>query len=120
MTYKSTTAHNCASILIYGLLAIAPASLVAATPPVIDKATFNFTSGNPNPVSLDIYGSNFGALTPTVTIAGVGQVVAAGHSATFIRINNPNLSLPLAGIYRGTIVNNSAGGPVDGRTGEFY
>jgi hypothetical protein len=117
MTFKPLAAQACAAICFCALSAL-PAA--AATAPVIDRASFTFQSGNPNPVTLDISGSNFGTLPPSVTIAGVSQVVAAGNTASFIRINNPNITTPLNGAYHVVVVNNSANGPIDGRTGDFY
>jgi hypothetical protein len=120
MTFQPRAPRACAALCLFALSSIPHAAIAATPPPVIDKANFTFQSGNPNPLTLDIYGSNFGTLAPTVAIAGVGQVVAPGNTASFIHINNPNLSLPLSGAYHVTIVNNSGNGAVDARTGDFY
>lgn len=113
--------HTCAALAVFGLAIVMPGTAAAdSNPPIVNKAAFVFATGNPNPVELDIYGTKFGANLPTVMIEGVAQAVAPGHSDTFIKINNPNLSLPHAGIYRVTVVNNSQDGETDDRSTEFY
>jgi len=102
------------------LTALAALSAQAANPPVVNKASFTMVAGNPNPTDLQIFGSSFGTVLPTVTIEGVQQTVAAGNSDTFVKILNPNVSAPIDGTHRVTITNNSAGGSVDSRTTTFY
>ncbi|HET9791909.1 MAG TPA: hypothetical protein VFR08_11440, partial [Candidatus Angelobacter sp.] len=45
--------------------------------PVIEKVTFTFASGNPNPVQMDIFGRNFGDGAVGVTVAGISQNVSS-------------------------------------------
>jgi hypothetical protein len=67
-------------------------------------------------VELDIFGVNFGTVLPMLTIEGVQQAAAAGSSDTFVKGVNPILSVPLSGVYRMTLTNNSQGGIVNGGT----
>jgi hypothetical protein len=111
--------YSCAAFAFAAtILATAPAH--AATQPVINKATFIFQTGNPNPIELDIHGTNFGTAKPTITIEGVQQTVATGNSDTFAKVTNPNLSTPLSGVYRMTLTNNSEFGLIDSRTTEYF
>jgi hypothetical protein len=45
--------------------------------PVIEKVTFTFASGNPNPVQMDIFGHGFGDGAVGVTLAGTSQSVSS-------------------------------------------
>ena len=45
--------------------------------PVIEKVTFTFASGNPNPVQMDIFGHGFGDGAAGVTLAGTSQNVSS-------------------------------------------
>jgi hypothetical protein len=45
--------------------------------PVIEKVTFTFASGNPNPVQMDIFGHGFGDGAVGVTLAGTSQNVSS-------------------------------------------
>lgn len=45
--------------------------------PVIEKVTFTFASGNPNPVQMDIFGHGFGDGAVGVTLAGASQSVSS-------------------------------------------
>jgi hypothetical protein len=43
--------------------------------PIVQKVTFTFTSGNPNPSEMDVFGQNLGTGMPIVTLDGIGQAV---------------------------------------------
>ena len=53
--------------------------------PVIEKVTFTFDSGNPNPVRMDIFGHGFGYGTAGVNLAGISQTVSSWND-THVRV----------------------------------
>jgi hypothetical protein len=75
--------HLCATFLgLFLLLAtFAPIQVRAQDSktswPVIEKVTFTFASGNPNPVQMDIFGHGFGDGAVGVTLAGTSQNVSS-------------------------------------------
>jgi hypothetical protein len=75
--------HLCATFLgLFLLLAtFAPIQVRAqdskSSWPVIEKVTFTFASGNPNPVQMDIFGHGFGDGAVGVTLAGTSQNVSS-------------------------------------------
>ena len=86
--------------------------------PAIDKVTFTFDAGNPNPVEMDIYGRGFGnAVAPTVVLDGLEQAVTM-FTDTHITIAPAGIS---TGAYRLEVTYNSRrGSDHDGkRTGHF-
>ena len=94
-------------------LAVIPARLLADDDkhvPVIDKVTFTYDAGNPNPVEMDIFGRGFGrAIPPTVVIDGLEQTVTM-FTDTHIAIA-PTGAFP--GAYRLKVTNNSRRGGDD-------
>lgn len=110
-----------ASSLALGLLLATPA-MCADDPNAVDiqKVTFTFNSGDPNPTQMDIYGTGFGATAkPTVTIDGLLPNISL-YTNTRITVT---LAPPLlaAGNYRITVKSNakSNGGDDSKKTGIF-
>jgi Phage Tail Collar Domain/Collagen triple helix repeat (20 copies) len=59
--------------------------------PVIEKVTFTFESGNPNPVQMDVIGHGFGSGGVNVTLAGFAQTVKSS-SDTHVTVTPSALS----------------------------
>jgi hypothetical protein len=59
--------------------------------PVIEKVTFTFESGNPNPVQMDVFGHGFGSGNVNVTLAGNTQTVKSS-SDTHVTVTPSALS----------------------------
>ena len=83
MKQPSGTTRGFYSATFVGVLLLlatfVPAQLRAedskAKPPVIEKVTFTFESGNPNPVQMDILGHGFRYKNVAVKMAGIPQTV---------------------------------------------
>lgn len=102
-------------------LAVIPTALLAdddKQSPAIDKVTFTYDAGNPNPVEMDIYGRGFGgAVAPTVVMDDLEQTVTM-FTDTHITIAPAGIS---TGAYRLKVTNNSHRGSDNGvkRTAHF-
>ena len=82
MKIGTSMGQTCAAIVLLG--GFAASNVQATTPPVVDKATFVLLTGNPKPVSLEIYGKNFGSNRPIVATSAHSVVTALiSHTTEF-------------------------------------
>ena len=99
MKQPSGTTRGFYSATFVGVLLLlatfVPAQLRAedskAKPPVIEKVTFTFESGNPNPVQMDILGHGFRYKNVAVKMAGIPQTVKSATD-THVTVTPTSLS----------------------------
>lgn len=92
-------------VLLFAGLALAAGSAQRLSakdgkPPIIQKVTFTFTSGNPVPTEMDIFGTGFGTGKPFVSLDGFTQAVTL---FTDTRVTVSPVNVVDAGSYRLTL-----------------
>jgi hypothetical protein len=87
-------------------------------PPAIQKVTFTYTSGNPQPTAMDIFGQNFGTVRPAVTLDGITQAVTL-FTDTHVTISPLSPTAITPGSYQLTLLRLSGGKSEDQRAVSF-
>lgn len=87
--------------------------------PVIQKVTFTFTSGDPNPTQMDIYGLNFGAVKPSITLDAFTQGVIQ-FTDTHVTVSPLTPMTIDPGSYLLTLTRAGAGDSEDQHTVQFH
>ena len=87
--------------------------------PVIEKVTLTFTSGNPIPTEMDIFGQNFGTAKALVTLDGIPQTVTL-FTDMHVTVSPLSPNTFAAGSYLLTLLRLTGGEGEDHRTAQFH